>query len=120
MTAPPLPANLYFWQGLRWATGGLVVLGLPALFFLPYSVPLALACWVAILALWWFLYRRADRHYVRHYVVAAALMAAMAPLPALGLGDDKGTLVLVWIGLVGLLFPTLGLLDHRELAHRTA
>jgi len=41
MAAPPLPANLYFWQGLRWATGGLVVLGLPALFFLPGSEPFA-------------------------------------------------------------------------------
>jgi len=65
------------------------------------------------------LYRAGTGGGRRHYVVAAALVAAMAPLPALGLGDDKGTLVLVWIGLVGLLFPVLGLLDHRELARRT-
>src|SRR5213080_3588542 len=67
-------ANLWFWQGLRWAPMGALATG-AALFVASAPEPaVGWACYVAALALGWWLYRLADAYYVRRYgVVRLAL-----------------------------------------------
>ena len=67
-------ANVWFWQGLRWAPGGLVFLLAAAMSWLPadWSLLVWLA-WTGVLALWWHLYRLADRYYARRFGVVVGL-----------------------------------------------
>jgi hypothetical protein len=53
-----------------------------------------------------------------HYFAAAALLAAMAPLPALGLVEAGGPIMVLWLALIGVLYVVCGVLDHLELARR--
>jgi hypothetical protein len=67
-------ANVWFWQGLRWAPGGLVFLlvALTALFPRGWTL-LQWLCWTGGFALWWYLYRAADRYYARRFGVVVGL-----------------------------------------------
>ena len=182
-TSRRVTANVWFWQGLRWAPGGLVFLIVALTSLLPagWTLPMWL-CWTGVLALWWYLYRLADRYYARrfgvvvglagqhrrrdlikwfvvypamsasifvdlllapriflsgvvwaaallayrastgggrpHYFVGAVLLAALTPLPALGLLANGRPMVELWAVLVGALYLVLGTLDHLELARR--
>jgi hypothetical protein len=178
-----ITANVWFWQGLRWAPGGLVFLLAPLTALLPDDWTLLVwLSWTGVLALWWYLYRLADRYYARrfgvviglagqhrrrdlikwfavypvmaasvfidllaspkiflsgavwatalllyrastgggrpHYFVGALLLAALTPLPALGVVDNGRPMIVLWATLVGGLYLTLGTLDHLELARR--
>jgi hypothetical protein len=182
-TTRRVTANVWFWQGLRWAPGGLVFLLTPLTALLPDDwAPLVWLGWAGVLALWWYLYRLADRYYARrfgvvvglagqhrrrelvkwfvaypamaasvfvdllaapkvflsgvvwalallayrastgggraHYFVGAFLLAALTPLPALGVLDNGRPMVGLWAALVGALYLVLGTLDHLELARR--
>jgi hypothetical protein len=176
-------ANVWFWQGLRWAPGGLVffVVALTALLPDEWNLVRWLA-WAGAYALWWYLYRLADQYYRRrfgvvvglaglhrrrtlvkwfmvypamaasiavdllvapkvfvsglvwaaalvlyrastgggrpHYFVAAATLAALTPLPTVGLLANGRPMVVLWAVVVGVLYPVLGILDHRELVRR--
>ncbi len=176
-------ANVWFWQELRWAPGGLVLLIVAMTALLPAGWTLIVwLSWTGTLALWWYLYRMADRYYAHrfgvvvalagqhrrrerikwfvaypavavsifvdllvapkifvsgvvwaaallayrastgggrpHYVVAAILLAALTPLPALGVLDNGRPMVILWAIVVGTLYLVLGALDHLELARR--
>jgi len=181
-TARQVTANVWFWQGLRWAPGGLIFLLAAATPLLPDSTIVTWLAWTGALALWWFLYQRADRYYASrfgtvvgrtgqhrrrdrikwfvvypamaasvlvdllaaptvflsgvvwaaallayrsstgggrpHYFVGAALLAALTPLPALGVIDSAAPIVELWALVVGVLYLVLGTLDHLELARR--
>ncbi|HEU4426190.1 MAG TPA: hypothetical protein VFR67_26935 [Pilimelia sp.] len=66
-------ANLWFWQGLRWAPVGPLAAAATILASAGSGVVLW-AGYAAMLALAWLLYRSADRYYVRRYgVVRLAL-----------------------------------------------
>jgi hypothetical protein len=182
-TARRVTANVWFWQGLRWAPGGLVFLVVALTSLLPRSwTPLVWLCWTGVFALWWYLYRLADRYYAHrfgvvvgragqhrrrdlvkwlavyplmaasifidllaapkvfvsgvvwaaallayrastgggrpHYFLGAALLAALTPLPTLGVLDNGRPMVVLWAVVVGSLYLVLGALDHRELARR--
>jgi hypothetical protein len=182
-TSRRVTANVWFWQGLRWAPGGLVflIVALTSLFPADWTLLMWLG-WTGVLALWWYLYRLADRYYARrfgvvmglagqhrrrdlikwfvvypamsasifvdllaapriflsglvwaaallayrastgggrpHYFVGAVLLAALTPLPTLGLLANGRPMVELWAVLVGALYLTLGTLDHLELARR--
>jgi hypothetical protein len=176
-------ANVWFWQGLRWAPGGLVFLLAAALSFLPADRTLLVWLgWTGVLALWWYLYRLADRYYARrfgvviglpglhrrrdlikwfvayplmsasvfvdllaapriffsgmvwaaallayrastgggrwHYLVGAAVLAALTTLPEVGVLDNGRPMVVLWAVVVGVLYLALGTLDHLELTRR--
>jgi len=67
-------ANAWFWQGLRWAPGGLVFLLVAMTPLLPADQTLLQwECWTGAFALWWFLYRVADRYYARRFGVVVGL-----------------------------------------------
>lgn len=67
-------ANVWFWQGLRWAPGGLVFLLAPWASRLPDDQTLLIwLSWTGVLALWWGLYRLADRYYAARFGVVVGL-----------------------------------------------
>jgi hypothetical protein len=67
-------ANLWFWQGLRWAPVGPLVAGATILASAGSNPAVAWTGLAAMVALAWWLYRIADRYYVRRYgVVRLAL-----------------------------------------------
>jgi hypothetical protein len=174
---------VWFWQGLRWAPGGVVFLLVAATPLLPDDQALVQwLCWTGAFALWWYLYRLADRYYARrfgtvvglagqhqrrnlikwlvvypavtasifvdllaapkiflsgivwavallayrtstgggrpHYFVGAAVLAALTPLPALGVLDNGQPMVVLWAVVVGVLYLALGVLDHVQLTRR--
>jgi hypothetical protein len=176
-------ANVWFWQGLRWAPGGLVFLLAAASPLLPKDPALvSWLCWAGAFLLYWQLYRLADRYYGRrfglvvalrgqhrrrerikwfvgypamlgsflvdilwapklfvsglvwaaallayrastgggrpHYFVGAGVLAALTPLPALGVLGNGLPMVVLWAAIVGLLYLVLGTLDHLELVRR--
>jgi len=176
-------ANVWFWQGLRWAPGGMVFLLVAATAQLPADwALLRWLCWTGAFAMWWYLYRLADRYYAnrfgivvgltgqyrrrdlikwlvvypamtasilvdllvaprvfvsglvwaagllayrastgggrRHYLLGAAVLAVLTPLPALGVLDNGRPMVTLWAVVVGLLYLAMGTLDHLELARR--
>ena len=68
--ARQVTANVWFWQGLRWAPGGLVFLlvAVAALFPRGWTL-LQWLCWTGAVASWWYLYHAADRYYARRFGV---------------------------------------------------
>jgi hypothetical protein len=67
-------ANVWFWQGLRWAPGGLVFLLVVITARMPDDwALLRWLCWAGTFALWWYLYRLADRYYARRFGVVVGL-----------------------------------------------
>ena len=75
-TARQVTANVWFWQGLRWAPGGLVFLMValtPAIMNDSLAVWLS---WTGAFALWVYLYRLADRYYARRFGVVVGLVGA--------------------------------------------
>jgi hypothetical protein len=73
-TSRRVTANVWFWQGLRWAPGGLVFLLAAATSLLPADwTLLAWLCWTGVLVLWWRLYRLADLYYSRRFGVVVGL-----------------------------------------------
>jgi hypothetical protein len=176
-------ANVWFWQGLRWAPGGLVFLLVAMTPLIPADQTLVhWLSWTGVFALWWYLYRVADRYYARrfgvvvglaglhrrrdrikwfvvypamtasifvdllaapriflsgvvwagallayrastgggrpHYLVGAALLIALTPLPLLNVLHNGRPMVVLWAVVVGLLYLFLGVLDHVELTRR--
>jgi hypothetical protein len=181
-TARQVTANVWFWQGLRWAPGGLVFLMVALTPVLMNDTLAVWLSWTGAFALWVYLYRLADRYYARrfgvvvglvgahrrrervkwlvaypamtasifvdllvapelfvsglvwaaallayrastgggrpHYFVGAALLAALTPLPALGVLANGRPMVVLWATVVGLLYLIMGGLDHLELTRR--
>jgi len=175
-------ANLWFWQGLRWAPVGPMAAGAAMLATAASDVVIIWIAYAAVLALAWWLHLIADGYYThrygmvrlapgqhrrrdrikwsavyplmiasivvdllvkpgvfvtgpvwalaillyrrstgggrRHYFAAAAALAALAPLPALGLVDAGAPALVVWLAVTGVLYPACGVLDHLELARR--
>jgi hypothetical protein len=72
--ARQVTSNAWFWQGLRWAPGGLVFLLVAATPLLADTDTLVVwLCWTCALALWWYLYRLADRYYATRFGVVVGL-----------------------------------------------
>jgi hypothetical protein len=167
--------RLWYWQGLRWAPGGLVFLGGAAA--APLQGPVPWVGWAGALVLaarlhgladgyyarrfrrfsprrragsWWLValaavaaavavdavcapvllvtgpvsgaalvaYRQATGGGRRHHLVGVAVLLALAPLPAFGVVPPGRPTLLLWMVVVGVLYPVLGVLDHRELMLR--
>src|SRR5262249_32049691 len=64
------------------------------------------------------LYRRSTGGGRRHSLAAAAVLAALAPLPVLRVVDAGAPTVVVWLAVTGGLYLVCGVLDHLELARR--
>ncbi len=118
-------ANVWFWQGLRWAPGGLVFLLVALTALLPRGwTLLQWLCWTGAIALWWYLCRAADSYRAStgggraHYFVGAALLSALTPLPLAGVVEPGRPIVILWAATVGALYLVLGSLDHLELVRR--
>lgn len=62
-----MTANLWFWQGLRWAPVGPLAAGAVALPSVETEPAVVWAGYAAMLALAWWLYRTVDRYYARRY-----------------------------------------------------
>jgi hypothetical protein len=66
-------ANVWLWQGLRWAPGGMVFLFAAVSSLIPTDWTLLVWLgWTGVLALWWHLYRLADRYYAQRFGVVVA------------------------------------------------
>ena len=67
-------ANFWFWQGLRWAPGGMVFLLIAATSQLSADwALLRWLCWTGVLAMWWYLYRLADQYYAHRFGIVVGL-----------------------------------------------
>ena len=75
-TARQVTANVWFWQGLRWAPGGLVFLMVALTPVLMNDSLAVWLSWTGAFALWVYLYRLADRYYARRFGVVVALVGA--------------------------------------------
>jgi hypothetical protein len=180
-TTRRVTANLWFWQGLRWAPVGPVAAGAAVLASVADGELFLAVSAVGLLLAWW-AYKRADAYYIRrygvvrlklgqhrrrerikwfavypamlaslivdivvrppvfvtgpvwaaaillyrhstgggrtHYFAAGALLAALAPLPVLGLVEAGDPIMVLWLALTGVLYAVCGVLDHLELARR--
>jgi hypothetical protein len=73
-TTREVTANLWTWQGLRWAPGGLVFLILAVTAAFPRAWTLLIwLCVTGAVGLWWYLYRVADQYYARRFGVVVGL-----------------------------------------------